>query len=515
MAVSRVWIHFAVAVLLLCVSPLRAEESAEESAVEEPSFVLTLDSGNFSETVAKHRFIVVEFYAPWCGHCKSLAPEYENAAAILSKHDPPVILAKVDANEEANRDLATKYDVKGYPTLKIIRNEGQSIEDFKGPRDAEGIVEYLKKQVGPASSEIKSSDDAISLLDGKKVVIVGIFPDFAGEKFENYITVAEKFRSDYDFHHTSDAKLLPRGDTTVKHPIVRLLKPFDELVVDTQDFQVDALVNFIEVSSIPTVTMFNKDPSNHPYVIKFFNSPNDKAMLFLNFSNEDFEDFKSKYQSAAEHYKGQNISFLIGDLDASQGAFQFFGLNEEQVPLVIVINPDGQKYLKANVKPDQIAPWLKEFKDGSLTPFKKSEPIPEVNDEPVKVVVANTLDDMVFNSGKNVLLEFYAPWCGHCKKLAPILDEVAVSFQNDADVIIAKMDATANDVPNEFEVQGYPTLFFSSASNKLVQYDGDRTAEDMINFIQKNRETDKDKDAAVEPVKPVEPVEPDSIKDEL
>ena len=62
--------------------------------------------------------------------------------------------------------------MKGYPTLKIIRNEGQSIEDYKGPRDAEGIVEFLKKQVGPASSEIKSSDDAISLLDGKKVFIV-------------------------------------------------------------------------------------------------------------------------------------------------------------------------------------------------------------------------------------------------------------------------------------------------------------------------------------------------------
>lgn len=65
---------------------------------------------------------------------------------------------------------------------------------------------------------------------------MGIFPDFAGEKFENYITVAEKLRSDYDFRHTSDAKLLPRGDSTVKHPTVRLLKPFDELVVDTEVF---------------------------------------------------------------------------------------------------------------------------------------------------------------------------------------------------------------------------------------------------------------------------------------
>lgn len=60
----------------------------------------------------------------------------------------------------------------------------------------------------------------------------------------------------------------------------------------------------------------------HLLMFFLFASGNLQAMLFLNFSNEDFEDFKSKYQSAAEHYKGQNISFLIGDLDASQGAFQ-------------------------------------------------------------------------------------------------------------------------------------------------------------------------------------------------
>ena len=63
---------------------------------------------------------------------------------------------------------------------------------------------------------------------------MGVFPEFAGKEFENYIAVAEKLRADYDFHHTSDAKLLPRGDSTVKYPTVRLFKPFDELVVDTQ-----------------------------------------------------------------------------------------------------------------------------------------------------------------------------------------------------------------------------------------------------------------------------------------
>jgi len=211
--------------------------------------------------------------------------------------------------------------------------------------------------------------------------------------------------------------------------------------------------------------------------------------LFLNFSNEVADSLKSKYREVAEQYKGEGISFLIGDLEASQGAFQYFGLKEEQVPVIIIQKNDGQKYLKANLEADQIAPWIKEYKDGNVPPHRKSEPIPEANNEPVKVVVADSLQDIVFNSGKNVLIEFYAPWCGHCKKLAPILDEVAVSYESDADVIIAKIDATANDIPSDtFDVKGYPTLYFNSASGKVLDYDGDRTKEDIINFIEKNRD---------------------------
>jgi protein disulfide-isomerase A1 len=467
--------------------------SAEESEAKE--FVLTLDNTNFHDTVTKHDFIVVEFYAPWCGHCKKLAPEYEKAASILSSHETPIVLAKVDANEEKNRDLASEYDVKGFPTIKILRNGGKNIQEYKGPREADGIVEYLKKQSGPASTEIKSADDATALIGENKVVIVGVFPKFSGEEFDNFTALAEKLRSDYDFGHTLDAKHLPKGESSVSGPVVRLFKPFDELFVDSKEFNVEALEKFIEESSIPVVTIFNNEPNNHPFVVKFFNTPNAKAMLFINFTAEGAESFKSKYRETAEQYKQQGISFLIGDVEASQGAFQYFGLKEDQVPLIIIQHNDGKKFFKPNLEPDHVATWLKAYKDGKVAPYVKSEPIPETNNEPVKVVVGETLQDIVFNSGKNVLLEFYAPWCGHCKQLAPILDEVAVSFQKDADVVIAKLDATANDIPSEtFEVQGYPTLYFRSASGKISQYDGGRTKEDIIEFIEKN----KDKPAAAQ-----------------
>lgn len=90
----------------------------------------------------------------------------------MSSHDPPLVLAKVDASEEVNRGLASDYEVKGFPTIKILRNGGKNVQEYKGPRDADGIVAYLKKQSGPASLEIKTADDVANLIADKKIAIV-------------------------------------------------------------------------------------------------------------------------------------------------------------------------------------------------------------------------------------------------------------------------------------------------------------------------------------------------------
>ena len=70
--------------------------------------VVSVDGDNFEETVTSNPNVMVEFYAPWCGHCQKLAPEYEKAAGILLEKEPKVILAKCDATSEKNKELASK-----------------------------------------------------------------------------------------------------------------------------------------------------------------------------------------------------------------------------------------------------------------------------------------------------------------------------------------------------------------------------------------------------------------------
>ncbi|KAG0274988.1 hypothetical protein BGZ95_009283 [Linnemannia exigua] len=113
----------------------------------------------------------------------------------------------------------------------------------------------------------------------------------------------------------------------------------------------------------------------------------------------------------------------------------------------------------------------------------------------VQVLTDRDFEDKVHREwtakGKSVLVEFYAPWCGHCKNLAPTYEKLAADFVNDKDVIVAKVDATVEKaVAQKYGVSGYPTLKFFAASNAAPQeYSGGRSEQELINYINKHAGT--------------------------
>ena len=107
--------------------------------------------------------VLVEFYAPWCGHCKSLAPEWEIAGKTFQDSDPIKITA-VDAT--ANQAIASKFGVKGYPTIKFFPAGSTTAEDYNGPRQAEGIIKWINDKVGTARKLKKAPTAVASLTAG-------------------------------------------------------------------------------------------------------------------------------------------------------------------------------------------------------------------------------------------------------------------------------------------------------------------------------------------------------------
>lgn len=122
--------------VLLALLPLVSAKSTTSTS----SDVEVLTSKTFDEFIASEPLSLVEFYAPWCGHCQALEPKYEIAATQLLE---TCKLAKIDCTVET--ELCAKYEVKGYPTLKVF--EGGIATPYQGARETDGIVTYMKKYV--------------------------------------------------------------------------------------------------------------------------------------------------------------------------------------------------------------------------------------------------------------------------------------------------------------------------------------------------------------------------------
>ena len=211
------------------------------------SDVHDLTKATFPDFVKEHDLVLAEFFAPWCGHCKALAPEYEEAATTLKDKNIP--LAKVDCTAE--QDLCQDYGVEGYPTLKVFRG-ADNISPYQGPRKAQAIVSYMTKQSMPAVSHLGSAESLEEFKTADKVVLVAYFDKDDKSSNATFTEVAEELRDSFLFGATSDAALAKAEG--VKQPGIALYKSFDEgKNTFTEGFTPEKIKEWAAVASTPLI----------------------------------------------------------------------------------------------------------------------------------------------------------------------------------------------------------------------------------------------------------------------
>ena len=160
------------------------------AAVAAKSAVIDLIPDNFDKIVLQSgKPSLVEFFAPWCGHCKSLAPVYEELATNFESAGGKVTIAKVDA--DAEKTLGKRFGVQGFPTLKWFDGKSEKPEDYNGGRDLESLTAFITEKTGAKPKKKVAAPSAVEMLTdktfkeqigGDKDVLVAFTAPWCGRK---------------------------------------------------------------------------------------------------------------------------------------------------------------------------------------------------------------------------------------------------------------------------------------------------------------------------------------------
>jgi len=369
-------------VLLIFVPLLSSIAFAQDAA----SDVITLTTDSFDTSVASGDWLV-EFFAPWCGHCKKLAPTWEELA---TKSKGKFNVAKVDCTVET--DVCTKKEIRGYPTVKFFSN-GQT-HDYSGQRTIEAFTSFVEKIQNPQQPQadtpkVEEKKDAPQQDSASDVIVLGD-ANFAEKTKEGDWLI--EFFAPWCGHCK---KLAPTWEELAT-------KSKGKFNVAKVDCTVESATCSAQgIRGYPTVKYFSK---GQPY-----------------------------------DYNGQRTleSFTSFVVEKQGGA---------------------------------AAPKVEE---------KKAEPAQEAGSD-VVVLGDATFEDKT--SQGPWLVEFFAPWCGHCKRLAPTWEELATKSKGKFNV--AKVDCTVETATcTNLGVRGYPTVKFFNDGKKF-DYQGARTVEDFTKFVE-------------------------------
>lgn len=233
------------------------------------SSVLDLIPNNFDDIVLKSgKPALVEFFAPWCGHCKKLAPVYEELAANFEFAKDKVSIAKVDA--DAEKELGRRFGVQGFPTLKWFDGKSDTPTDYQGGRDLESLSSFISEKTGLKIKTKKAAASAVEMLTdrsfkaeigGNKDVLVAFTAPWCGRMLKLFL---DHFYSDVANLVADCKSLAPVWEQVAadyaSEPNILIAK------VDAEAENSKATAQDQGVKSYPTIKYFPKGSTNpEPY----------------------------------------------------------------------------------------------------------------------------------------------------------------------------------------------------------------------------------------------------------
>ncbi|XP_055549541.1 protein disulfide-isomerase A5 [Wyeomyia smithii] len=467
------------------------------------------------------RPVLVMFYAPWCGFCKTLKPEFSAAASELK---PKYVLAAIDVNRPENSIIRKQYNITGFPTLLYYEN-GRMKHTFDGENNKAGIVAFMKNPASPppakpkepdwaseASSEIVHLSNANfePALKDEKSALVMFYAPWCGH--------CKKMKPEYEkaaslMKEQKIAGVLAALDATKEQAIGQQfgVKGYPTVkYFSNGEFKFD--VNLREANKI---VEFMKNPSEPPPPPAPETPWEEEQNQVVHLNDETFKTFlkkkkhalvmfyapwcghckraKPEFAGAAEHFK-EDPKIALAAVDCTRynavcGVYEVRGYPTLKYFSYL---KTVREYNGGRTQND----FIKFLSDPEAPAPEKPPPEP-YGDYPgsdkIIMISDKNVDDVLHNEDR-LLVMFYAPWCGHCKRMKPEFAETAnLLVKTNVSGKVAAVDCTEQTKTAEkFEIQGFPTLKFFVRGKFIANYEGKRTAQAMYEYIRSNGATTKD-----------------------
>jgi protein disulfide-isomerase A1 len=442
--------------------------------------VTELNIDTFKYFIEENDFVMVMFYSPWCQQCKTFMPEFNKMGKKLAKQGINIKLAKVNAPEQ--KILSEQHDVVGYPTLIFFSN-GKSFE-YRGGRTQESMMYWMKNKITPPQ-HLTTIDELQEFIENSTVSVIGFFKNHESVAAKRFISVTMEDDANH-FGIVSSDEIFKAHEADDGSVI--LFKPYDEgKAVLKGKFTEEKLKIFLKDKALPLVIDFTMDAASLVFDKHFKNH----LLMFVSKTENHVPADMDKLRDLAKIYR-EKILFVAINMDEKehQSVLNVFGLRAEEIPTMRIVNfgDDGMiKFRPDNddLTVENIEEFVQSYIDGKIKPDLLSQDLPDDWDaQPVKVLVKSNFYEVAYNTENDVLVEFYSPDCGHCKQLEPVYTELGEVYQSKKNIVIAKIDATKNEMPEQ-KINGFPTIrIYRKGDNKMEEFEELRTIPKFMEFIE-------------------------------